>query len=74
MGKSKSRILRKGINDRLQKIDRPEAVATAVKSLNNGEIPHAKSYITMFGITAEELLEGGASYESVVAIKNILSL
>ncbi len=74
MGKSKSRILRKGINDRMRKINRSEAIHSAAQALNNSDIAQAKSYITMFGINAEELLEAGAGYETVVAINNILSL
>ena len=73
MGKSKARIFRKGINDQLPKISRDDAVSLAVKNLENGCIPEAKHYITMFGLSAEELLEYGASYETVVAIKNIFT-
>ena len=31
----------------------------------------ARDLITMFGLSAEEILEAGASYESVIALKNI---
>ncbi len=72
MGKSKSRILRKGINDAIQSFSREDAVTKAVKYLENNEISAAVGVITMFGLFAEELLEGGASYEAVTAIKNIL--
>jgi len=73
MGKSKARIFRKGINDQLPKISRNDAISLAVKNLETGEISKAKHYITMFGLDAEELLEFGASYETVVAIKNIFT-
>lgn len=73
MGKSKARIFRKGINDQLPKISRNDAISLAVENLETGDIAKAKHYITMFGLSAEELLESGASYETVVAIKNILS-
>jgi len=73
MGKSKARIFRKGINDQLPKISRNDAISLAVKNLESGEISEAKHYITMFGLNAEELLEAGASYETVVAIKNIFT-
>ena len=73
MGKSKSRILRKGINNQLPKISREDAVKFSVESLESGNIREAKRYITMFGLGAEELLEAGASYETVVAIKNIFT-
>ncbi len=71
MGKSKTRILRKGINDRFMKMSRIEAVNETAKLLNSGNSQEAHNLITMFGLGAEEILEAGASYESVVAIKNI---
>ena len=73
MGKSKARIFRKGINDQLPKISRDDAINHAVEYLEHSKISLAKKYITMFGLDAEELLEAGASYESVVAIKNIFT-
>lgn len=71
MGKSKSRIFRKGINDQITRMTREDAVNEASKLLNVNKTIEAKDLITMFGLDAEELLEAGASYESVVAIKNI---
>ena len=35
------------------------------------DLSEAKKLITLFSLTAEDLLEAGASYESVIAIKNI---
>lgn len=71
MGKSKSRIFRKGINDQFTRMTREDAITTAAKHLNSGSSNDAKKLITMFGLNAEEILEAGASYESVIAIKNI---
>lgn len=71
MGKSKSRIFRKGINDRFMKMSRTDAVTEASKLLNLHNTTEAKNLITMFGLSAEELLEAGSSYESVVSIKNL---
>lgn len=73
MGKSKARILRKGINDQLPKISRQDAINLAVENLEKGNITEAKHYITLFCLSAEELLEANASYETVVAIKNIFT-
>lgn len=73
MGKSKSRIFRKGINDQMPTISREEAIAQAAESLNSREIKEAKRLIAIFGLNAEELLEAGASYESVKSIKNLLN-
>ena len=72
MGKSKSRIFRKGINNQITKMSRNDAVKIAVKNLNENNFAQAKDIITMFGLNAEDLLEGGASYESVKTIRNIL--
>ena len=72
MGKSKSRIFRKGVNDYIPTISRQDAIKNAIKKLEIQEIREATDIITMFGLGAEELLENGASYESVTAIKNIL--
>ena len=71
MGKSKTRIFRKGINDQIPTITRQDAINNVVKNLNNHEFSSAKDLITMFGLDAEELLEAGASYEAVVAIKKV---
>ena len=71
MGKSKSRIFRKGINDQFTTMTRDNAVIATAKFLNARNITDAHNLITMFGLTAEEILEAGASYESVVAMKNI---
>lgn len=73
MGKSKSRIFRKGINDQITKISREDATKNAVKFLNSNNHNEARDLITMFGLGAEELLEAGASYESVLALKNLLT-
>ena len=71
MGKSKTRIFRKGINDQITKITRKSAIVKASAHLNNGLTADAKSLITMFGLSAEELLEAGTNYEAIVSIKNI---
>lgn len=71
MGKSKARILRKGINDQIPTITREDAISLAVKALDCADFSTAKNNITLFSLSAEELLEAGASYESIVAIKNI---
>ncbi len=71
MGKSKTRIFRKGINDQITKITRDDAIKEVAKMLNSNNTKDARNLITMFGLGAEEILEAGASYESVVALKNL---
>lgn len=50
---------------------RTDAVKRAVKLLQIGD-NEAYSLISLFGLTAEEILEGGASYELVKGMENIL--
>ncbi len=71
MGKSKTRILRKGINNQFTTMTRENAVKETVRFLDSNFVNDAYDLITMFGLGAEELLEAGASYESVKAIENI---
>lgn len=71
MGKSKKRIIYRGKNEQLTNLSRSEAVRQAAELLNNGD-KEAYSLITLFGMTAEEILEAGTSYEIVKGIENIL--
>ncbi|MBP3925450.1 hypothetical protein J6E39_09470 [bacterium] len=71
MGKAKKRSFKLGINDRLSNLTRKDALCEAVKLLNKLDSA-AYNIITLFGLSAEELLEEGASYEAVRNIKNIL--
>ena len=72
MGKSKTRILRKGINNQVTRLSREDAISNVVKYFNENNLTKAHDLITMFGLDAEEILEAGASYEHVVAMKKIL--
>ena len=72
MGKSKSRIFRKGVNEYMPRVSRQDAILEAIKNLESQDIKSAINIITRFGLDAEELLEAGASYETVMAVKNIL--
>ena len=74
MGKSKTRIFRKGINVQITRLSRTDAVKNVVRYLNENDLTRAHDLITMFGFDAEEILEAGASYEHVVAMKNILKI
>ncbi len=71
MGKSKKRIIYKGKNQQFDNITRSEAVETAVKLLKNND-KEVYAIITLFGLSAEELLEAGASFEAVKSLGNIL--
>ena len=71
MGKSKKRIIHKGKNLQFTNLTRSEAVKTVVELLNEGD-KEAYSLITLFGLSAEEILEAGASYEVVKGMQNLL--
>lgn len=70
MGKAKRRSLHLGINDRFSNLTRSEAVEEVVEMLKTGD-NEVYGLITLFGLSAEEILEGGASYEAVVSLGNI---
>ena len=71
MGKSKKRIIYKGKNQQFYNITRAEAIESAVKLLENND-KEVYAVITLFGLSAEELLEAGASFEVVKSLGNIL--
>jgi len=74
MGKSKRRILHKGINDKITNLTREDALKSVVKACDSKKIDDAvKDLISLFGLSAEELLEGGASYEDVIGLRSILN-
>ena len=72
MGKAKKRSFQRGINERFDKLTRGEAVGHVVKMLKAGD-SDVYALVTLFGLTAEEILEGGASYEAVKSLGGLLS-
>ena len=66
MGKAKRRIIAKGKYDLMSNIAREDAIITAVEKIKNNQDP--EEIITLFGLKAEELLEGGADYEAVKSL------
>ncbi len=71
MGKAKKRSLHLGINDRFSNLSREDAIEEVVDMLKKGD-NDVYGLITLFGLTAEEILEGGASYEAVKGLDNLL--
>ena len=70
MGKSKRRSLNQGINNKFQYMTRQSALDSVIKNMNNkNEIIDT---ITLFGFTAEEMLEAGAEYEDVMALGSLI--
>ena len=71
LGKSKKRIIYKGKNQQFTNLSRQDAIEMAVDMLNSS-VKEEYSLITLFGLSAEEMLEAGASYEAVKGMENLL--
>lgn len=71
MGKAKKRSLKLGINDKFQYMTRESALDSVVKNINNKS--EVIDTITLFGFTAEEMLEAGAAYEDVMAFGGLVN-
>jgi hypothetical protein len=70
MGKSKARSLKRNINDKFQYMTRESALKEVVNhTLDKNSI----DTITLFGFTAEEMLEAGAEYEDVMALGGLIA-
>ena len=70
MGKSKTRSLNKGINDRFKYMTRESALEHVIKNIEHKS--EVIDTITLFGFSAEEILEAGAEYEDVMALGGIV--
>jgi len=71
MGKSKRRSLNQGINNKFQYMTRESALDSVIKNMDNKN--EVIDTITLFGFTAEEMLEAGAEYEDVMALGGLIS-
>ena len=70
MGKSKRRSLNQGINNKFQYMTRESALDSVIKNLDKKY--DISDTITLFGFTAEEMLEAGAEYEDVMALGSLV--
>ena len=74
MGKSKRRILHKGINNKIANLKREDALSEVVKACNAKKVDDStRDLISLFGLSAEELLESGAQYEDVIGLRVLLN-
>ena len=71
MGKAKKRSLNQGIHDRFQCITREDALKNVVANIEDKN--RVIDTITLFGFTAEEILEAGAAYEDIMAFGGLIS-
>lgn len=73
MGKAKKRSFHLGINNQVSKLSREDAVKEVLKILKtNDGVKDCYELITLFGMSAEELLEAGAAYETVMSLRGIV--
>ncbi len=70
MGKAKKRSINLGRHNQIVNMTRNDAIKEVVRRFKHNE--GVLDLVTMFGLSAEELLEGGALYEEVKAIEGIL--
>ena len=63
MGKAKKRGFNRKQNGLYHNITRMKAVAEVIRMKQNNEDP--EYLMSLFGLTEEELLEAGASYEDI---------
>ena len=70
MGKAKRRSLKNGINDKFPYMTRESALSKVIERIDNKE--DVIDTITLFGFSAEEMLEAGAAYEDVMALGGIV--
>ena len=71
MGKAKRRSLNQGINNKFQYMTRESALDSVIKNMDRKD--EVIDTITLFGFTAEEMLEAGAEYEDVMALGGFIS-
>ena len=71
MGKAKRRNLKQGINDKFRYLTRESALESVIKNIENRE--EVIDTITLFGFSAEEMLEAGATYEDVMSFGGLVS-
>lgn len=69
MGKAKKRGMAQKKPNKISNLSRENAVIQIVKNIENRQ--EAIDMVTLFGISAEELLEAGATYEDVISLGRI---
>lgn len=71
MGKAKRRSFNQGKNDRFKYMTRESALESVIKNIEKKD--EVIDTITLFGFSAEEMLEAGAAYEDVMAFGGMIS-
>lgn len=74
MGKAKKRVFNKCKYLYHMSLRREDAIFNVVKNLKYNKFDaKTRDVITMFGLSAEELSEAGASYEEIKVLRSVLS-
>ena len=71
MGKAKRRSLNQGIHNKFQYMTRESALESVIKNIEKRN--EVIDTITLFGFTAEEMLEAGAAWEDVMAFGGMVN-
>ena len=73
MGKAKKRSFHLGKNNQINNLSRIDAIQEVIDILKRDDDKiQAYNLITLFGFSAEELLEAGATYETVLSLRGII--
>lgn len=70
MGKAKRRSIALGRYNQFSNLSREDAIVDVVDKLSKQE--DVSELITLFGLSAEELLEAGANYEDIKSLRGLL--
>lgn len=72
MGKAKKRSINLGKHNQILTLSRESAIKRVVSAFKTRK-DDVQDLVTLFGLSAEELLEAGALYEDVKGIEGILN-
>lgn len=70
MGKAKRRSIALGRHNQISNLSRNDAIISVVEKLSKQE--DVSEIITLFGLSAEELLEAGANYEDIKSLRGLV--
>ena len=70
MGKAKRRSIALGRPNQISNLSRNDAIISVVEKLSKQE--DVSELITLFGLSAEELLEAGANYEDIKSLRGLV--
>lgn len=73
MGKAKKRNFNKNSLEKGTTIKRSDIISKLISDIKNKKLTdEGKNFITLFGITIEELSEAGASFEELSVVKHLI--